>query len=251
MADQVRPLEEVLLVDQEVLLLGPDGGEDALALLVAEQAQGLDRRARERVHRAQQRDLGVERLTRPGGERGRDAEQGPVRVLEDEGGAGRVPGGVAAGLEGRAQAAGREGGGVRLALDQLLAGEAGQHLAVARWLEERVVLLRGRAGQRLEHVGVVGGAVLQRPVLHRLGDGVGQARVERLAVLEGRPQLLEGVAGQPFALHLDGEDVGAEGFVLGKGQVDGAEGLPVGAPLRCGHVLLADTSHRCVSSSLG
>ena len=37
---QVGALEEVLLVDQEVLLLGADGGEDALRLLVAEDAAG-------------------------------------------------------------------------------------------------------------------------------------------------------------------------------------------------------------------
>ena len=55
------------------------------------------------------------------------------------------------------------------------------------------MLLRGRAGQRLEHVGVVGGAVLQRPLLHRLGDRVGEGRVERLAAREGRLQLLEDV----------------------------------------------------------
>ena len=135
--DQVGALEEVLLVDQEVLLLGADRGEDALALLVAEQPQRLDRRAREGVHRAQQRDLAVERLAGPGGEGGRDAEQRPVRVLEDEGGGGRVPGGVAARLEGGADAAGREGGGVGLALDQLLAGEAGQRRALARRARRR------------------------------------------------------------------------------------------------------------------
>ena len=106
------------------------------------------------------------------------------------------------------------------------------------------MLLRGRAGQRLEHVGEVGGAVLQRPLLHRLGDRVGERGVERLAALEGRLQLLEDVGGQPFALHRDREDVGAERVVLGQGQVERAEGLSVGAPLRCGHVLLADTGHR-------
>ena len=51
-------------------------------------------------------------------------------------------------------------------------------------------------------------------------------------------------SGQAFALHGDGEDVGAERVVLGQGQVERAEGLPVGAPLGCGHVLLADTGHR-------
>src|SRR5450631_3658343 len=65
----------------------------------------------------------IERLPRPRGERRGDAEQRPVGVLEDEGRRGRVPGGVAAGLEGRADPAGGEGRGVGLALDQLLAGE--------------------------------------------------------------------------------------------------------------------------------
>ena len=72
--------------------------------------------------------------------------------------------------------------------------------------------------------------------------------VERLAALERRLQLLEDVGGQAFALHGDGEDVGAEGVVLGLGQVERAEGLSVGAPLRCGHVLLADTGHRLSQS---
>ena len=39
---------------------------------------------------------------------------------------------------------------------------------------EAVVLLGGQAGQRLEHVGVVGRALLERPLLHRQRDGVGQ-----------------------------------------------------------------------------
>ena len=117
-------------------------------------------------------------------------------------------------------------------------------------LEEGVVLLRGRAGQRLEDVGVVGRAVLQRPLHHRLGDRVGQAGVERLAARQRRLELLEDVLGQALALHGGGEDVGAEDVVLGQGQVESAEGLSVGAPLRGGHVLLADTSHALVSSSL-
>ncbi len=108
------------------------------------------------------------------------------------------------------------------------------------------MLLRGGAGQRLEHVGEVGGAVLQRPLLHRLGDGVGERRVERVAPGEGRLQLVEDLDRQAVALHGDREDVGAEGVVLGLGQVERAEGLPVGAPLRGGHVLLADTGHRLV-----
>ena len=63
---------------------------------------------RQRVHRAQQRDLGVERLAGPRGERRRDAQQRAVGVLDDERRGRRVPGGVAARLERRAHAAGRE-----------------------------------------------------------------------------------------------------------------------------------------------
>ena len=161
--DQVGPLEVVLLVDQEVLLLGPDSREDPLGGGVAEQLQRPHGRARQRVHRAQQRDLGVERLAGPGGERRRDAEQRAVRVLEDERRAGRVPRRVAAGLEGRADAAGRERRRVRLALDQLLAGELGERRALAGGVEERVVLLGRQPGERLEHVGVVRGAAARAP----------------------------------------------------------------------------------------
>ena len=197
---QVGPLEEVLLVDQEVLLLGADGREDALRLVVAEQPQRADRRLRERVHRAQQRDLGVERLAGPRRERGRDAEQGTVRVLEDERGAGRVPGGVAARLEGGADAAGRERRRVGLALDQLLAGEVGDRAALAVGLEERVMLFRREAREGLEDVRVVGRAALERPLLHRLGDLVGEIRVERLAGREHGLELLVGVLREPFLL---------------------------------------------------
>ena len=143
--DQVGPLEVVLLVDQEVLLLGADGREHALRGAVAEQLQRADRRLRQRVHRAQQRDLVVERLAGPRRERGRDAQQRAVRVLEDERRAGRIPGRVAAGLERRADAAGREARGVGLALDQLLAGELRQRRALAGRRVEAVVLLGGRA----------------------------------------------------------------------------------------------------------
>src|SRR6185295_901754 len=152
---EVGALEVVLLVDQEVLLLGADRREHARAVLVAEEAQRAQRGLAQRVHRAQQRDLVVERLARPRRERRRDAQQRAVRVLEDERRRGRVPRGVAARLEGRAHAAGRERRGVRLALDELLARELGEGGAVRARGVERVVLLGGRARQRLEPVGEV------------------------------------------------------------------------------------------------
>ena len=249
--EQVGAFEVVLLVDQEVLLLRSHGREYAVgAVGRAEQLQSADRRPRQRVHRAQQRDLVVQRLARPGRERRRDAQQRSVGVLEDERRRGRIPGGVAARLERRADAAGRERGGVGLALDQLLAGELGDRGAVARRGVEGVVLLRRRAGQRLKPVRVVGGAPLHRPVLHRLRDRVGERGVQRLAVLERALQRAVDVLGQPVALQVRAEHVRGEHLVGRQRQVGGAERRAVGAPLGGGDVLLAGPGgHGRVDSS--
>ena len=83
-------------------------------------------------------------------------------------------------------------------------------LAVAGRGEEAVVLLGGQAGHRLEQVGVVGRALLDGPVLHGGGDGVGDGRVERRALLDRLLQGLEDRLGQALPLHLLVEDVHAE-----------------------------------------
>ena len=185
----------------------------------------------------------VERLAGPRRERGRDTEQRAVRVLEDEGRRGGVPRRVAAGLEGGPDAAGRERGRIRLALDQLLAGELGDRRAVAGRAVEGVVLLRGRAGQRLEPVREVGRALLHRPLLHRGGDGVGEDRVEREALVEGLLQALEDLGRDALALDRGREDVGPEDLVGGYRQVGCAQRAPIGAPLRGGDVLRAGSGH--------
>ena len=238
--DQVGTLEVVLLVDEEVLLLGSDGGEHPRRLAVAEQLQRADRRLRQRVHRAQQRDLVVQRLAGPRCEGGGNAQERAVGVLQDERGAGRVPGGVAAGLERGADAAGGEGGGVGLALDELLAGELGKRRALAGRSVEAVVLLGGEPGQRLEDVRVVGGALFQRPLLHGQGHGIGEAGVQGLPAGQGLGQLFEDVLGQPRALDGGAEDVVSEYLVVGGGEVRGPDPVSVGAPPGGVDVLLAD-----------
>src|SRR6185437_2433946 len=114
------------------------------------QLERADRRPRQRVHREQQRDLVVERLTGPRREGRGDAEHRAVGVLEDERWGARVPSGVAARLEGRPDAAGGEARRVGLALDQLLARELRQRSALTGRRVETVVLLGRRAGQRLK-----------------------------------------------------------------------------------------------------
>ena len=77
-----------------------------------------------------------------------------------------------------------------------------------------VVLLGGDAGQRLEPVRVVRGAVLDRPVLQRAGDDVGHRVIDRFAVRNGAAQRAEHFLRQPGALDFLVEGQRAE--VLGR-----------------------------------
>ena len=116
---QVRACEEILLLDEEVLLLGADGGDDA-AWRAAEEGKDAFGLLLEGYLRAQERGLLVERLSGVGDERGGDAEH----LVLDEGGADGVPHRVATRLEGGTEAAVGEARGVGLALYQLLARES-------------------------------------------------------------------------------------------------------------------------------
>ena len=78
--------------------------------------------------------------------------------------------------------------------------------------EKRVVLLGGDAGQRLEPVRVVRRAVLDRPLLHRRRDRVGDRDIERLAVRHRAAQRVIDRLGQPRLLHFVVEHEAAERF---------------------------------------
>ena len=190
---EVGALLEVLLADEEVLLLGADAGEHAVGMAAeeGEQAFGL---LLERHLAAQERRFLVERLARVGDERRGDAEH----LVLDECGARGIPNGVAARLEGGTDAAGGEARRIGLALHELLAREGHEHAAIALGGDEAVVLLGGDAGEGLEPVREVGGAHLERPLLHGMGDLVGDVDVEGLAVVHDAPELLVGGFGQPL-----------------------------------------------------
>ena len=194
--DEVGARLVVLLLDEEVLLLRADGGEDALGLAAKEREHALGLLL-EGDLRAQKRSLLVERLARVGDEGRGYAED----LVLDEGRARGVPGGVAARLEGRAQAAVGEARRVRLALDELLAREGHEDRAVVDRREEAVVLLGRDAGERLEPVREVRGALLERPLLHRVRDLVGDVQVERLAVVDDLAELLVRRLGEPLLHH--------------------------------------------------
>ena len=217
--DEIGPGEVEVAIDQEVLLLGPAGREHALGG-GAEQLQHPHRFLGHRFHRAQQRRLLVERLSGPADERGRDHQRDAVAVVEQPRRAGRIPGGVAARLEGGAHAARREAGRIGLALDQFLAAELCDGGAVAGRRQERVVLFGRDAGQRLEPVRVVRRVVLDRPLLQRRRHRIGRGRVERLAPRDRRAQRPVGRLRQAVLLDLVAEHQTAEGV----GGLDGRGG---------------------------
>ena len=201
----VEALLVVLLGDEEVLLLGAEGRGHAVGRIVAEQVEHAAALGLDGFHGAQKRRLLVERLAGVAAEGRGDAEH----LVLDEGVGGGIPGGVAAGLEGGAQAAGGEAGGIGLALDEFLAGEGHDGAAVIGGIDEAVVLLGSDARQRLEPMSVVGGALLDGPLFHGVGDDVGHVLVQRRAFLDSFHQLLVGGLRQTLAHHMLVEHHGA------------------------------------------
>ena len=189
---QVHALGEVLLVNEEILLLGAHLGGDPLGLGIPKQAQDAHRLAAHLVHGPQQGGLFIQHLAGVGVKHGGDIQG----VVPQEGVGGGVPGGVAPGLEGGPQAAGGEGGGVGLAPDQLLAGELQQNLAAGGGGDEAVVLLCGVAGHRLEPVGEMGGAPLNGPVLHGVGNVVGDGQIQSGLIFNALLPGAEGIGGE-------------------------------------------------------
>ena len=214
--DEVGTGKEEIPVDEEIFLLRSGRRRYLADVLVAKHREHAAGLLVDGLHRPQERRLLVERLARPRTEGGRDAERGAVGIVEDVGRAGRIPRGVPAGFEGGPEAAGREARSVGLALTQFLARKLGHRMAVARRREKGVVLLGGDAGERVEDVGVVGGALLDRPVLHCQGHRVGDARIKRLALLDGGLQRLVDTLRQPVLHRRVTEHVGAEDLTGGR-----------------------------------
>ena len=190
--NEVRALIVELFIDKEIFLLRADGRDDTLCRGVAEKAEDTNGLCAQRFHGAQQRGFLIQHLAAVGTERRRNVQG----VIFNECVGGRVPCGVAAGFKRCAQTAGREGRSIRLALDELLAGEFHDDAAVCRRRNEAVVLLGGDAGHRLEPVRVVRCTFFNRPVLHGICHSIGNRDVEVLAVVDGLSQRLVNVLRQ-------------------------------------------------------
>ena len=190
--NQILALVVHLLIDKEILLLRADGGTNTLDVLIAEELQNPHRLTVQRFHGAQQGRLLIQCLAAVGAERSGDAEGLALNERIRSG----VPCGIASCLEGCPQAAGREAGSVRLALNQFLAGEVHNHAAVRCGGDEAVVLLGGNAGQRLEPMGIVGSTVGDSPVLHGSGNSICHTGVQLCAMIDGLTKRLINIRAQ-------------------------------------------------------
>ena len=190
--DQILPLFIHGLVDQKILLLRAYAGMDALDVLIAEELQDPKGLLVQRLHGSQQRCFLIQGLATVGTERRGDAQG----MSLNEGIGSGVPGSIAAGLKSGPQTAGREGGSVRLSLDQLLAGKFHDDAAVGRRGNEAFVFFCGNASQRLEPVGEMGSAVLHSPVPHGGSYRVCHMGVQRSTLVNSLFQRIIDMGGQ-------------------------------------------------------
>ena len=98
---KVFPLLIHILVDEEIFLLGSDRRRDPRDILLADQMKDFDGLFAQGFHGAKKRRLLIQRLAAIGNERRRNIQ----RAILDKSRRGRVPCGIAAGLEGRAESA--------------------------------------------------------------------------------------------------------------------------------------------------
>ena len=207
--DEIRPREVEVRVNEEVFLFGPARRVDPLGPR-AEQLQDADRLNGEGLHRAKQRRLLVERLSRPAHEGRWDGQRHAVRIEEQPGRARRVPRGIAAGLERAAHAARREARRVGFAPDELLAAELGDGAAFGRRRQEGIVLLGGNAREWLKPVREMRRTVLDGPVFHRRCHRIGRREVEGFASCDRASQRLVDGLGQASLLGFIAKDAAAE-----------------------------------------
>ena len=207
--DEILALQIGFAIDDEIFLLRADGCGHALGQVIAEEAADAHGLTADGLHRAQQRRFLVERLAVVAAERRGDAQRFGVAVVVEKRGAGDIPDGVAARLERGADAAGGEGGSVRLAANQFLAAQLHDDAAVLLRADEGIVLFGGGAGQRLEPVGVMRSALLNRPRLHGAGGRVRHGGVKLLAGRHAGGKAFVNLSGQARAHLLIGKNAAA------------------------------------------
>ena len=161
---------------EEIFLFRANSTVDADSIN-AEQLQQLAGCFADCIHGTQQRSLFIQHFAGVGAEGCRNAQA----VIFDKCIGSRVPCCIAAGFKGCTQAAGREAGSIRLALNQLFAGEVHNNTAFGSRRNEAFMLFSSNTGHRLEPMGEMSAAMLQSPVLHSIGDDISNFQIQRSA----------------------------------------------------------------------
>ena len=183
--DQIFSLQVFFLIDNEILLLCSDGRSHLFGGCIAEQFQQTERFPVDHFHGSKQRRLLIQSFSGIGTECCRNAKSGSTCILTDKGRRSAVPRRISPCLEGRAQSSGREGGSIRLSLNQLLSGEAHQGFpGRKRRSDKRIMLFGSESVQGLEPVGVVCGALLDRPLFHFMCDDICGIQIQIAALID-------------------------------------------------------------------
>ena len=206
--DQIAALIIEFFIDQKVLLLRTNGGHDPGGIHPAKELQYPDSLPADRFHGAKKGRFFIQGFATVGTVGRRNTEG----MILDKGIGSRIPGGVAAGLEGGAKTAAGQTAGIRFAPDQLPAAELIDHPAARDRRDKSIMLFGGDTVQRLEPMGVMGGAALNRPVLHGVRHHAGHLRIQAAAVINRFMQGLIGFPGQTLPHHEIVEDIDPEGF---------------------------------------
>ena len=224
---QIGTQEVEILVDEEILLLRPEGDLDVIVLLAEALHEALDR-VPKGLDGAQERRLPVQR--RPGvGVEGRgDAQRRPLGMALDEGRTRGIPGGVSPGFEGAPEPPRRKARGVGFPHDQVFPGKGHDGLSHAGAFEKGVVLFRRAPREGLEPVGEVGRAAGHGPFLHGVGHIARDGGIQGRAAGDGRQKFFRRALGQILSDGRRVEDIfpvrGDVGACRGAGPRNGTGG---------------------------
>src|SRR5690625_4112932 len=194
---EIRTAVVELLIHQKILLLGADGYVYALCDVIAEEAEHAQRLLLKRIQRPKQRDLMVKRLARPRCKTRRDGQVLAVLVLDDERRRRRVPRRIPARFKRHSQATRGEARCVRLALNQVAAGELHNCPAAFVGRDEGVVLLGRVPCERLEPVRKMRRTFIDGPPFHGHRNGIGNRHVERTPLFDRREQAADDILWPP------------------------------------------------------
>src|SRR5882724_7131044 len=180
---------EQTLVHHEIFLFPAQGSRYFRNILVEIMAY-LHGRLVQAGQGLQQGRLIVERFARIGYEDRWYAERFAGPDLHDEGRGGRIPGGVAPGLESRPEASARKRGSIGLLLDQRGTVEFFDGRTVALYSKEGIVFFSSRTGEGLEPVCEVRDAFIFSPLAQTSSNLVGHSAIDLLTTFDRRNQTL-------------------------------------------------------------